>query len=106
MKSVVPWSRMLRSWSRSSMMPSGSRPLVGSSRIMSSGSGRSAIARPRRCFQGVLTHRVTRPAVESDDLEHVIDPGAGLTTKLGQHLQVLASAQTGIEDGGLADRAD
>ena len=35
---------------RISRMPAGSRPLVGSSRMASSGSGSSAAATPRRCF--------------------------------------------------------
>ncbi|MNR09218.1 hypothetical protein D3C85_1254110 [compost metagenome] len=48
---VMPSSRFnVFSSSRISITPIGSRPLVGSSRIINSGSPSSAIARPSRCF--------------------------------------------------------
>ena len=48
---VISYSSLIRfSRSRTCLMPAGSRPLVGSSRISSLGKPSRAAARPSRCF--------------------------------------------------------
>src|SRR6266567_8419290 len=56
--------------------------------------------------QGVLPNLVLRAIAQSDDFEHLADARTRVTTKLGQHPQVFAPAQTGIESWRLGERPD
>src|SRR6185437_10612514 len=59
---VPPSAANPRSRPRSQRMPSGSRPLAGSSRISTSGSASSAVARPSRCRMPSENPPIRRPA--------------------------------------------
>src|SRR6266851_155838 len=54
--------------------------------------------------QRVLPNLVLRAIAQSDDFKHLADTRSGVTAKLGQHLQVFAPAQAGIESWGLDER--
>src|SRR5215813_1158651 len=54
--------------------------------------------------QGILPDRILRSPVKSNDLKHLINSGARITTKSGDHLQIFASTQTRIEGRGLDER--
>ena len=61
-------------------MPSGSRPLAGSSRITVAGSPSSAAATPEALThaQREATDTLTGDVAQSDDLDHLLDASAGM----------------------------
>ena len=103
-----PSATKLRIIARNSWMPAGSSPLVGSSRIRSSGSASSARATPSRC-RIPCEYRFARSSARSASPTRAsapsILPCAGLAGG-GDDAQVLAAREICVEARLLDDRAD
>ena len=71
-----PWLAQARSSSRIQRMPSGSRPLAGSSRISTCGSPSIAAAMPSRWLhaQRVALELALGGRGQADQLEHLVGP--------------------------------
>ena len=91
---------------RIQMMPSGSRPFAGSSRITTGGSPSSASASPRRC--AIPSEKPPAPArrdvCETDEAEHLVDPGVGDAVRRRAHPEVVAGRATGVHRLGVEER--
>ena len=96
-----------RSRWRTQRMPSGSRPFTGSSRA----ARRGRRAGLRRCrAAGPCRARTCRPACgpprQPDQLEHLVDPSAGMPVARASHQQVVAGAAARVDGLGLQQGAD
>ena len=89
-------------------MPSGSRPLNGSSSISTGGSPSMAAAMPEplahaeRVAAGLAPGRRRKPGL----LDHLVDPPGRQALGVGQPQQVVAGAAAGLQRGGVQQRAD
>ena len=93
---------------RISTMPAGSRPLVGSSRISSSGPAQHGRrdAEPLLHAQRVGAVLVPGPGQQAGPVQHRVDRGEREPSQPGQRLQVVPAAQLRVERGRLDERAD
>ena len=93
---------------RMSAMPAGSRPLVGSSSTISSGSPISAAATPSRCFmpERVGLEPVAAAVGQVDPRQRLVDAGLGQPAVAGHHPQVVAAGQVRVEARPLDQGAD
>ncbi len=94
--------------SRIQRMPGGSRPLVGSSRMSTSGSPSRAAAIAEALAH---PHRVALDAAvgcgdEVDLSEHLVDARSRMASGRGEHAQMVAPAPPGMEAGVLEHGAD
>ena len=101
-KTVTPsCSGILRISSRISWMPAGSRPLVGSSRMSSSGTGkqRDGDAEPLAHALRVAAHRPVRIArsIQPDDGERPADLRGRRVDHAADHFEVLVAGQVRVE---------
>src|ERR1019366_454725 len=88
-------------------MPSGSRPLTGSSNMRMAGAPSSAAAIPRRWLMPSRerAHPLAGHRVHADELEHLADGAAGDAVALGEAPQVLAGAAPAVDGLGVEERA-
>ena len=98
---VRPLRPRSRSSSRISTIPAGSSPFVGSSRMSSSGSERSAAAIPRRCFmpEREALHRLPVPAGQADLREHGVHALEREVPEASQRHEVRPRRQAGMNAG-------
>ena len=89
-------------------MPSGSRPLDGSSRISV-----ARVAEQRRGDAEPLAHAererpdaLARDVLQPDELDHLVDAAARDAVRLGQRQQVVVGRAPGVDRAGLEHRAD
>ena len=97
-----------RSRPRSHLIPSGSRPLAGSSRISASGSPSRAAARPRRCFmpsEKAPARRSAAPA-RSTNRQHRVDARRVQPAGERAGARVRPGGAAWVAAGGLQRRAD
>ena len=105
---VLPsWLRWRRK-PRSQRMPSGSRPLEGSSSTSTWGSPSRAAARPSRWRMPMLYSPARLRAAAGMPVSSSSSSTrlSGIEPGVGEHPQVVAAAAAGVEVGGLEGRAD
>ena len=107
-KTVRPSAARPLSRLRIHRMPSGSRPLAGSSRMTVSGSPSSAEAMPSRwpMPSEKPPTRLRATACEADELDDLVDARARDAVRLGHGQQVVVGAAAGVDGAGLEHRAD
>ena len=89
-------------------MPSGSRPLAGSSRITVAGSPSSAAATPSRwpMPSEKPPTRLRATELEPDQLDHLVDAAARDPVRLREREQVVVAGAAGVDRARLKQRAD
>ena len=94
--------------SRIQRMPSGSRPLAGSSRISTRGSPsmRGGDAEPLPHAQRVALELALRRRGQPDQVEHLVGPLVGQPGRGADHPQVVAAGAALVRAGRLQHRAD
>ncbi len=104
---VRPSAARRRNSVRIQRIPSGSRPLTGSSHSSTPGSPSSAAARPSRCRMPSENFPARRGghAVEADEVEHLVHPPGADAVALGQAEQVMERAAPAVQRAGLEHRA-
>ena len=92
---------------RTHKMPSGSRPLMGSSKRSTPGSPSSAAAMPSRWVmpKRELPGPLARHGGQSHELEQLVDAGGGDGIGLGQGPQMVVGAAAGVDGLGLEEPA-
>ena len=107
-KTVRPSAASARSVSRIHWIPSGSRPIVGSSRMRIGGSPRSAAATPRRCRipRESARARLRRDAREPDEVQDLVDPVERDPVAPGEPAQVVARRPARVDRAGVEERPD
>ncbi len=106
-RTVRPSAASPRSRWRTQRMPSGSRPLTGSSKSRTPGSP-SQRARHAEALAHAERERAGPPVRhggQPDEVEHFVDPGEGDVVGPGQAAQVVPGAAPGMERLGVEQRA-
>ena len=106
-KTVRPWPAKARRNSRIHLMPSGSRPLAGSSRISTFGLPIIAAAMPRRCRMPREYPRNCRCAagVEPDHVQHLVGAALGIAARGADHAEVVSAGPSLVRTRRLEHRA-
>ena len=96
---VIPFGGKERINSRSSSMPTGSRPLVGSSRIKSCGLFSKAMAMPRPLLhtKGKLSGPLLPRIGQTDDVQDFINPIIRQSQHRCPHFQIFVCGQVFVQ---------
>ena len=103
-----PWAASARRKPRIQTMPSGSRPLNGSSSISTGGSPsmRRGDPQPLPHAERVAARLAPGRRLQAGLLDHLVDPPRGQALRVGQPQQVVAGAAARLQRGGVQQRPD